>query len=538
MDLRQKWIIIICVLLAAAMSGGWCLSSKHMGDHESYVSITAREMIQRGDWIVPYCNGEVRLQKTPLNYWLTAIMGKLTGQIDEFAVRFVSAAAGVLSVIAILYFVSRSLGFRIAVLAALVWLSSLAYFRYCHTGRLEMTLTSFVTISMLSFYAALACEARKRQIVYMLIFWLSFSLAMLAKGPAPLLLIGFPLFFYVLIFKHFNKIPKMLPIVGAVIFFAIVLPWPLLVLKEVAASAGADSAEGCGAFWKREFLGRFMGQHAAVNKPFYYFFYVMFQHMAPWVVFVPMALGAPFYKVWGQKRKAMFFLWFWFVGDIVIMSISGGKRVHYILPAMPAMAILAAVLLEDLLFVRIAYTKKFAQNFLIIHLVAVSVLIVAGFVEQVIIWQWLVAAAILVALTAVLFVKGLKTAGFTTIVAGYLMFSIVIQKNVVVPHSSARYSRVFAGKIAEAVGDGQLIGYKYVTIRFVHYFGKQVGIVNDISQINEKYRQGEWIVATEPHLKDLEESGQFEVVFKELEAVRRRGKPVSGALFHKSDNTN
>lgn len=402
-----------------------------------------------------------------------------------------------------------------------------------------MTLCSFVTISMLSFYAGLVCETRKRQIVYMLIFWLSFSLAMLAKGPAPLLLIGFPLFFYVLILKHFNKIPKMLPIVGTVIFLAIVLPWPLLVLKELAANAVPDSEGGCGEFWKTEFLGRFMGQHAAGNKPFYYFFYVMFQHMAPWVVFVPMALGAPFYKLWGQKRKAMFFLWFWFVGDVVIMSISGGKRMHYILPAMPAMAILAAVLLEDLLFVKIAYTKIFARNFLIIHLAAITVLIIAAFIKQFMTWQWLSVAIILVTLTAVLFVKGKKTAGFTIIFAGYLMFSMVLQQNTAIPNCSARYSRAFAGKIAEAVGDGKLIGYEYVTMRFVHYFGKQVEIVNDISQINNRYQQGQWIVATGAHLKDLEENGgQFEVVFKEQEAVRSGGKPVAGALFHKSDNTN
>ena len=63
--------------------------------------------------------------------------------------------------------------------------------------------------------------------------------------------------------------------------------------------------------------------------------------------------------------------------------------------------------------------------------------------------------------------------------------------------------------------------------------GREVEIVDDISQINEKYQHGEWIVATGPHLKDLEESGQFEVVFKKLEAVRHKGKPVSGALFHK-----
>lgn len=537
MGLWQKWIIIICVLLAAAMSGGWCLSTKHMGDHESYVSITAREMAQRGDWIVPYCNGEIRLQKTPLNYWLTAIMGKLTGQIDEFAVRFVSAAAGVLSVIAILYFVSRLLGFRIAVLASSVWLSSLAYFRYCHTGRPEMTLSSLVTISMLSFYAGLVCDTRKRQIIYMLIFWVSFSLAMLAKGPAPLLLIGFPLFFYVLIFKHFNKTPKMLPIVGTLIFLAIVLPWPLLVLKELAANAGPDSAGGCGEFWKREFLGRFMGQHAPGNKPFYYFFYVMFQHMAPWVVLVPMTLGAPFYKAWGQKRKAMFFLWFWFVGDVAIMSISGGKRMHYILPAMPAMAILAAVLLEDLLFVRIAHTKNFAQNFLIIHLAAVSVLIVAGFVKQVIMWQWLAVAIVLVVLTAVLFVKGKKTAGFTIIFTGYLICSIAFQQNAIMPNSSARYGKTFAAKLSNAVGDEKLIVYRYVTMRLVHYFGREIEIVSDISEINKRYQQGQWVVSMEPYLEKLEDNVQFEVVFREKEAIRSRGNPVEGVLFHKPDKT-
>lgn len=400
-----------------------------------------------------------------------------------------------------------------------------------------MTLTSFVTISMLSFYAALVCETRKRQIVYMLIFWLSFSLAMLAKGPAPLLLIGFPLFFYVLIFKHFNKIPKMLPIVGAVIFLAIVLPWPLLVLKELAASAGADSAEECGAFWKREFLGRFMGQHAAGNKPFYYFFYVMFQHMAPWVVLVPMVLGAPFYKLWGQKRKAMFFLWFWFAGDIVIMSLSGGKRMHYILPAIPAMAILAAVLLEDLLFVRIAYTKKFAQNFLIIHLVAVAVLIVVGFVEQFIMWQWLVAAIVLAVLTAALFVKGRKTAGFTTILAGYLMFTMVLQQNTIIPNSSVRYGKAFASKLSNAVSNEKLIVYRYVTMRLVHYFGREIEIVSDISEINRRYQQGQWIVSMEPYLEKLEDSVQFEVVFREKEAIRSGGKPVEGVLFHKPPET-
>ena len=38
---------------------------------EARIAETAREMVVDGDWLVPHYNGEVRLQKPPLTYWLT-----------------------------------------------------------------------------------------------------------------------------------------------------------------------------------------------------------------------------------------------------------------------------------------------------------------------------------------------------------------------------------------------------------------------------------------------------------------------------------
>jgi hypothetical protein len=140
-------------------------------------------------------------------------------------------------------------------------------------------------------------------------------------------------------------------------------------------------------------------------------------------------------------------------------------------------------------------------------------------------------------LTAVLFVKGLKTAGFITIFAGYVIFSIVLQQHAIMPNSSARYGKAFAGKLSNAVGDEKLIVYRYVTMRLVHYFGREIEIVSDISEINKRYQQGQWIVSMEPYLGKLEDSVQFEVVLREKEAIRSGGKPVEGVLFHKPPET-
>ena len=54
---------------------------------------TARQMVETGDWITPYYNGETRFDKPPLIYWLMAIAYHLFG-IHEWSVRLPSAISG------------------------------------------------------------------------------------------------------------------------------------------------------------------------------------------------------------------------------------------------------------------------------------------------------------------------------------------------------------------------------------------------------------------------------------------------------------
>ncbi|MGA2094305.1 MAG: hypothetical protein ABSH16_13025, partial [Sedimentisphaerales bacterium] len=116
--------------------------------------------------------------------------------------------------------------------------------------------------------------------------------------------------------------------------------------------------------WKKEFFDRLFGEYAAGHYPWHYYLGMVFKYVSPWCILFPIALVVPFYKAWGQKRPIMQYLWLWFVGDYVFLMLSGGKRQHYLLPLIPAMSIMTAILIDEMAFVRQAFTPKFAANML------------------------------------------------------------------------------------------------------------------------------------------------------------------------------
>lgn len=529
-----KVFLIWGVLLLSAGASFLMLSEQTLNNHECFVSITSREMLQSGNWVVPTCNGEPRLQKTPLSYWLVASFSKMTGQVDELTTRLPSAIFGFLSAAAILYFVSRWLSLRTAAISTAVWVTTLSYIRYSHNGRPEMLMTFFVLLSFLSFYSAITAENRKRQIAYAFVFWVSFGLGNLAKGPAPVAYVLVPLFFYVLIFKQWKKVPRLLPIAGTLIFLAIVLPWPLAV---------AGKFDWHMDIWKREFVDRFFGEYDPGHKPIYFYLYVMFLFVIPWVAFLPMALAAPFFRVWRGKSGPMWFCWIWFAADLVFITINGGKRQHYILPLMPAAAILIGILLEDMVFVHKAYSLKQAKGVLRNHIVVVAAGAIglaayvakahSGFLAEAI--TIAVIAIAVAASVTVLFAKGRAAAACGTVFAGIIVLVMISYAGFFNPLDGNRHSRYFSRRLAEIVPPaGKLVGYGYVSKRTVHYFGRVIPGTESKSRLYEDYEEGDWVVATGGRLKELVDDGRFRMVYYREKAELQQQDDINGALFHKS----
>lgn len=528
---NSRYIVISGLLIVCVVNACWMLSKTALHSHECFVSVTAREMLRSGDWVVPTLNGQRRLNKTPLCYWLVAGLAEITGQVDEFTARFPSAVFAVLTAIIILFFVNKWLSFRIAVLCCSVWATSLAYIRYAHNARTDMALTFFITLCFLSFYSAVNSGGRREQIIYAVIFWASLGLGNLAKGPAPLPLVFLPLLCFIVFDGRWAVLPKLLPFAGGVILLAISLPWPLFIAHKLNWEL---------ALWKHEFVDRLFGGYAPGDHPLYYYCFIMFQFIAPWSGFLPMALAAPFYKVWGRKRAVMKFLWLWFVMDFVFLSVDACKRQHYILPLMPAMAILIGIVLEDMAFVQRAYTANFRKRTLGGHIVAVITGAVISGVYIALYYKRFLPGAILLntvaigmtAVAAVLFAKKKPAVAcgvcFATISVCVVIFMLSFSAFLDVD----RGGRDFAQKIAGIVpASDKLVAYGGIGSMFVQYFGKVVPVINDTSTLYKHYQQGDWVIATSKHLPGLRGDNRFRKVY--WRKVRPGFKEsAGGTLFH------
>ena len=368
----------------------------------------------------------------------------------------------------------------------------------------------------------------------MLVFWISLSLGMLAKGPAPLPYVFVPLFFYVAFERKWKIIPKLLPIIGLAIFAVIVLPWPLAIAHKMDWNL---------LIWRREFFDRLFGEYAPGHFPIFFYFLIIFKYIAPWFILLPIALIAPFYRVWDRKQPVMKFLWFWFAADFIFLTIDVGKRQHYLLPLMPGIAILIGIIFEDLVFIKKAFDFKMARNILLAQVIAAVLFIISGIVFAILKAPGLlieVAAASVIAVAgligALLLVRKAKVntaciAGLAGIAVWTTVFYTVFWVTIDVD----RYSRDFAKTVAEIIPKtDQFVSYKHVSSRFVQYYGKTIPEVNDSNEVFKRYEEGDWIICSSQYLGEFDLNKQLRTVYSKNITEGEEKEDAGGTLFHKT----
>src|SRR5262245_19124168 len=96
-----------------------CLSFYLFEPDEGRYAEIPREMLARGEWVVPYLQGQPYLDKPPLLYWLVMGSYSLCG-VHDWAARLVPALAVHLCVLLVYCLGRRSLGARAAFRGALL----------------------------------------------------------------------------------------------------------------------------------------------------------------------------------------------------------------------------------------------------------------------------------------------------------------------------------------------------------------------------------------------------------------------------------
>jgi 4-amino-4-deoxy-L-arabinose transferase-like glycosyltransferase len=295
-----------------------------------------REILETGDWVIPYYNFLPRLEKPMLFYAATAISYKLFG-VSEASARLPSALAAAGVLLLTYCFVRRIHGERAALWSGLILLTCIQFNAFSRIVILDMTLSFFITATLIAYYRAGSAEDRAQKRRYYLLMYAAAAGATLVKGPIGFVLPGIVIAAYIAARRKWSSVAEMELGRGVFIFILIVAPW------YVAAELRHPGYLAY--FLGQEHFARYLTAQFHRTKPWYYFFLVVTVGFLPWTFLVP-SIGSRLKKNFdGPSLYAVL----WAVVPFAFFSFSSSKMSEYLLPIYPALAILAGKTLADAL---------------------------------------------------------------------------------------------------------------------------------------------------------------------------------------------
>lgn len=302
---------------------------------EPRVAEISRQMSVSGDYLIPLHARQPFLEQPPLYYATAALCFKLFGADNEGYGRLASALYGILTLLVVFVGVRRAYTQTTATLAVAVLASSALFFQVHHKMLVDSALCFFITFALFGFFLASREQCRHG----FGIFWLGTALAFLTKGFIGVAIPGVAVAGFMLWQRDFGIIRRMHAAAGVLLLLGFIALWTWILYR-------AGGKDFLWSFYVFNHVGRFLdggvytGGHV---RPFYFYLSDFWVQGAPWsLLLIPFFITArPF-----DATKRFFCVWF--LSGIALLSLAETKRGLYLLPLMPAMAVMAAIWMSDL----------------------------------------------------------------------------------------------------------------------------------------------------------------------------------------------
>ena len=325
-----------------------------LGPDEPRYAWIARAMAETGDWVTPRLWGAPWFEKPVLYYWAAAI-GFRMHLPPEWAARLPSAIAALVAAKAIAWFARRHYAAAedsIAsptLLAPVIFATSVAAIAFARAATPDMLFSAAITLAMvfaanlLRQSGALRIPDQPRTEIHnsnlpMLLLWgASLGLGVLAKGPAAVILAGGAVGIWAIATSNWRAAIRLAHPVAIAAFSVVALPWYALCARR-----------------NPDFLHIFIFQHNFERyltplfqhqQPFWFFGPITILALLPWSALLIAAVTEAL-RLWREKswkNSPGFFVACWAVFPIVFFSFSQSKLPSYILPAVPALALVIAI---------------------------------------------------------------------------------------------------------------------------------------------------------------------------------------------------
>jgi 4-amino-4-deoxy-L-arabinose transferase-like glycosyltransferase len=298
----------------------------------------AREMAATNDYLLPHLNGLPYLDKPVLFFASAALAIEVLGPREQ-AVRLAPFLFGLATVVLVGWFARKRLGLEAGMVAAAATLTAPLMVGLSRTVIMDTALAFFVVLALVSFFEAVECRSRELEegasrhtrIVWTLTAWAAMGLGVLTKGPVALavpLMVAAP---YALRRRASAAVWHPL---GPVLLVAIVAPWIGAVSRRIPGFLSYVVVTETWARMTTDELRR--------SEPWWFFAPVILAGTFPWWMLVSSG-GRPAPS--GPRRGSeslRVYAWLWLLVPLVFFSLSRGKQEQYVLPLVPAVALLAA----------------------------------------------------------------------------------------------------------------------------------------------------------------------------------------------------
>jgi 4-amino-4-deoxy-L-arabinose transferase-like glycosyltransferase len=339
---KRVWLFLFLAVIAF-----YCYGLGHMpfvGPDEPRYAQVAREMLQRGDLVTPTLGGHTWFEKPPLLYWMMIASFRLFG-VNEWAARLGPALSGLSTVFALFWLGRRvsaahgpSAWTGLAPWTAIVAASTLGLIVFSRGVGFDIVIT-MTTAWALSFYLTSELEtnqATRRRLLAG--FYVFIGLSLLAKGLIGVVIPAGIIGLYLLLRRQFPARS-----------FLMSLAWGLPLALLVAATWYVPVTLKHGwpfidEFFIQHHFARYLSNKYRHPQPFYFYILILFPLTLPWTAFLIEGLVKS--RRWLLRSpdplvRLRVFAIAWLVAPVVFFSFSGSKLPGYILPVLPAAALIA-----------------------------------------------------------------------------------------------------------------------------------------------------------------------------------------------------
>ena len=327
--------LLIC-LAALLYLGPLVLDAPLTDPDEGLHAAIAQEMGERGDFVVPRLLGRAFVDKPILFFW---------AQLASISALGMNTAAARLPglLFALLGIATTGWLARVLVGPATGWVAATCYatmvlpFLLAQAPVHDMALVPFTNLALGCFWRARPTPNPQLPTPtahgHLAFAGVALGLSILAKGLEGVAIVGVGYGLYLLLSRAITWKAVWQGMTVLAIAFAVALPWYL-------AMEAREPGYLRYYFIDRHLLGFATDTQRHGGQPWWFYLPVAAGGGLPWILYLNLSGGRG--QGAGRRGSAELMLWSWLGGAIALLSLSGSKAVTYVLPAMPAIAILAA----------------------------------------------------------------------------------------------------------------------------------------------------------------------------------------------------